>query len=515
MTSVSNIFNLFMNIIISSDPVYVSVVSVLVNDFWELDPNPDRKYLLNLTVSYTNVENCSYSAAFIQEDCFYDKKNEKHIAVLDMLMTRNIFSAVRSANVKSKFLKFDFDYADRLLKDYPCFENYNGKIKNFKNYKVMVKNTENSINLEKDGCDIRKRHIKEIFSKLVLTKSERLSKLNFNVENITQTNLNFKLLYFESPVLVYENLQNFIHSLSHFKLVDDQISNTSETIFIEDESTLTASKFLKHLKDLFDANFTSPNDEFVDEYETFVTIKALFNECCHHLISGLVSKRIFLPIENIYTIDFYIAWAYPFIETFTDSLRHDTDSSNPNMRSFLMLKTMQWFRKSLELFQRSVIDETFEVMCIDKYFSKLINKNIVTLEDYIEVEKIICDYYNMIVYIESRQSRINKTVKSDFVEPVFIDNYNYRIIKAIEISSSVFSKRVQIKAYGYEGEEIPIVEGIDFFKRAITRICVLSERLNEKNICEIEVLAFDGVYKKRFNVEQCLSDMYVQFYRKL
>lgn len=152
---------------------------------------------------------------------------------------------------------------------------------------------------------------------------------------------------------------------------------------------------------------------------------------------------------------------------------------------------------------------------IDKYFSTLINKNIVTLEDYIEVEKIICDYYNMIVYIESRQSRINKTVKSDFVELVSIDNYNYRIIKAIEISSSVFSKSVQIKAYGYEGEEIPIVEGIDFFKRAITRICVLSERLNEKNICEIEVLAFDGVYKKRFNVEQCLSDMYVQFYRKI
>ncbi|EOB13987.1 hypothetical protein NBO_44g0005, partial [Nosema bombycis CQ1] len=172
---------------------------------------------------------------------------------------------LKEPNSGEGFLKFKFSFTGNPIKTRQQFINYKGRKQDFISFKLPKKISENSndIVFKNDGTEIRMVHIKTIFEAFLWTEPLKLDKYMSIIEEKGSKELfektvkdeMFDLYYFKDYFECFKNLEIFIKSLRHFKLMEDDEFRlkTSEgagnTLITED--TMMVSLFMELLNEKF------------------------------------------------------------------------------------------------------------------------------------------------------------------------------------------------------------------------------------------------------------------------
>ncbi|EOB13995.1 hypothetical protein NBO_43g0001 [Nosema bombycis CQ1] len=202
-----------------------------------------------------------------------------------------------------------------------------------------------------------------------------------------------------------------------------------------------------------------------------------------------MSNGIFLPITDKYDPCFYLDKFYNEINTAIKDLKNTKEPTSCDLTFTNLFK----FSRSIEKLQEFYITEACESEFVQKHLSSVIGKDVASLEDYIEIEKILCDYYNVFTAI------INNNLL--YLKPFFNENYNCRIVKGIKIDFESPAKFGKMFAYRYDGKEVILKNDLDYFMDNSGDIFFLSDKIRAKNLYEIVVMSSDGKSRKRFEVD--------------
>jgi signal peptidase I len=149
----------------------------------------------------------------------------------------------------------------------------------------------------------------------------------------------------------------------------------------------------------------------------------------------------------------------------------------------------------------SIISNAWETLDVCEYFSDLIGSKITTVNDFIMVDKIICDFINMMRCVKE-----NEKYEVSPINPMITDNFEIQFINGIEIVFENSFEPGEIKAYNSEREDIKIIKNVDYFENKRNNgFCLTYEKILEKNIHEIEVISKSGDHKQSFKVKDNLK----------
>jgi hypothetical protein len=124
------------------------------------------------------------------------------------------------------------------------------------------------------------------------------------------------------------------------------------------------------------------------------------------------------------------------------------------------------------------------------------------LRNFAEIEKIVCDIFNMVKCL-SKIFNV-QCFKNDhlYTKPLYIDDYECRIIEGIDIKFAYSLNPGTIKAYDREGKEILLIQLYDYvFNLKFCSLFISFETIYKKNICEIEVISSKKEILERFKPE--------------
>jgi hypothetical protein len=143
---------------------------------------------------------------------------------------------------------------------------------------------------------------------------------------------------------------------------------------------------------------------------------------------------------------------------------------------------------------------------VNNHFAKMIDSSVRTLEDYIAVEKVVCDYHNMFVYIANLALK-NEDLSWEllpYFHPISDEKYNCKIVDGIEIKFEYPAKFGQINGIDEEENVTVLVKDIDYFIED-NKFYLIFEILEMKKIAEIEIITPINFLYKRFKVNKYLN----------
>lgn len=319
---------------------------------------------------------------------------------------------------------------------------------------------------------------------------------NFDKVLIDQ-NLNLQLLHFKSISSCLKSFKEFVNHLNCLKIKDD-----TGVVFCESDSIKSVGYSLKvsDLKYYLQDKFKRDYEENEDGKYQF--IENLFEDCCYDLINQLLSENIILPIKGKYDVKFYLDQFYNFIKEAIDDLLNDLDNNYYSFDVPYILWDYTWkVRKQTIKMYESIISNAWETLKVCEYFSDLIGRKITTVYDFIEVDKIICDFINMMRCVKE-----NEKYEVSPINPMITDNFKIQFINGIEIVFENSFEPGEIKAYNSEREDIKIIKNVDYFENKRNNgFCLPYEKILEKNIYEIEVISKSGDLNQSFKVKDNLK----------
>jgi hypothetical protein len=239
-------------------------------------------------------------------------------------------------------------------------------------------------------------------------------------------------------------------------------------------------------------------------------IESLFKQCCYEIAEKLSNHQIILPVNGIVTVEFYLDQFYEFIKKAIESSLKNIDSEYSEKVPVIFCAYFLVFKRDIKRMSKSVINDTWESLRIFRYFNELLGRKILNEEDYMEVDKAICDYFNIMRCINEAKNDQRRTSVINLANPMLKDIFECRLIKAFEITVENPVEFGTIKAIGLRGKEILIEESVDYFMRFYennrSSVLLPFENIRAKNIREIRIISDDGKYKKKLKVSKYLKD---------
>jgi hypothetical protein len=176
------------------------------------------------------------------------------------------------------------------------------------------------------------------------------------------------------------------------------------------------------------------------------------------------------------------------IQNIVESILRIHDITKPQSKDIIFQYQIKILDKKLKNLQDMVVKDLCEAKYFYHCFSKLLKRDIETLDDYKIIERILCDFNNMLVFLTNFN-----TIKSrlyfqfNHLKPLFIDDYSCRIIDGVVIKFDDSVYLESIKAFNCEDNEISIKEDIDYFTEKVDKsYFFVTEILKSKNINRIK-----------------------------
>lgn len=307
-----------------------------------------------------------------------------------------------------------------------------------------------------------------------------------------------------------ESFRAFVRFLNCLKLekYDFNLNSQETSINSNVNNKLNCSYLEQYLQSRFKNDYKEKRRSDLRIHISYQMIESLFKKCCTELTKELIFRNIILPVRNHFTVDYYLRMFYEFINNTIEFMLNDTDQNDLDDGN-IYSKYRLIFTKQVSNMYKTIINEIWNSLDLRKYFSELLGKEIIKLEDYIDVEKVICDYCNMMHCAFAIKNRIYDDSNLNINKPMLIDNFDTKIIRAIEITLKNPIDFGEIRAYDFAGKRILIMwRGFDFFV-GIQKNYVVSmtfEKIREKNINEIEIISADGQNSQTFIVSGYLND---------
>jgi hypothetical protein len=270
---------------------------------------------------------------------------------------------------------------------------------------------------------------------------------------------------------------------------------------------MKASEFVKRLLEKFDVT-TYSNKTCFDkpaEVEVRKYTDSLINKCVLYIKNQLLNKELMLLIVDTYKIDFYIEKFHSIISTAVKKVS-DVKRLRPEEEDKFLEEEFDMENGELKKLEMAALNHLCETDFIPNYFSKVLRKKIETLADYITIDKMACDFHNIIckiINIIALKENPQVDLKP-YYEPVN-DDCNYKIVEGFRIKLEKGVKLKQIKGFNDKGKIIKLNSEEHYVIDQNNSYNFVKKVLEMKNIHEIELLLFDNMRNfvvYRINVEK-------------
>jgi hypothetical protein len=228
-----------------------------------------------------------------------------------------------------------------------------------------------------------------------------------------------------------------------------------------------------------------------NELAETTSFKTLLNDCCLYLKEKIQNHDVLFPIHGKYNIKYFLDKIYVLICEAVESIKEQFASVSSEEKQNLFEKMFRILEDAIFKLQETSIKDYCHSKDFFNHFSSMLGVEITALDGIRNLEKIVCDYYNMFVYITNFKNRISDSldVSLPFSSPIFTDKYNYRLISGIEIKINDIDLYEGIKACDRNGSEIDLKENIDYFREGSNFIYCTLEVLRMKNVHSIKAIS--------------------------
>jgi hypothetical protein len=507
-------FVLFYLQIILNEQTFINIQNVYLveNNFWGIDQDfikTDSGFLYNVSIDLED-EGCIYGFDYTKKTCFYLKSTGFRYAFLAGKIADNINLFRQSPENNQHFIKIHFYFTDQPIQDRNHFNEYDGKKNVLVTYKLLERDSD-GIKLKSDGINIRMHHIKDIFAEFVYMK---LLKLNESIifldekrtKGLFEGDVDFNLHFFDNYSECLKNFKTFVSELNYFYLEKHYVERAVFTAMHSGKTTLKVSELKDFLVNKFNEEMEKTNNN-IEQNESIIFLKFLYKKHCDYFIKEMLKNNIFFPIGDKFNIEFYLLSIFEYILKSIKSRHRIFEASNSEKKKSILNKMLIIFDSYLERLGVTATKELCESAYVHNHFSGLLKKKIETLEDYVAIEKMVCDYHNMFVYITNLTRKVlNPFLKLlKYVSPIFIDNYHQKIVDAIEIIFRNDADFIEICGLDCESNKVILEKDTDYYLNNYGKFFCTIDNLKKKNIVESEIVSVVRKFGKKFKVVKYLK----------
>jgi hypothetical protein len=494
----------------TTDPFSIEEVLFLENNYWDENKKQiktDEGYLVYVEVFITEIKNKYQWKKLYPMHSFYDRGKNKYLSFLCSHDVESIISASKSHDDKHFAVFFYYCFTVFELNvpiDFKCLARLRSFVKYNENYKNINNQIGDIIKFEEFGPDSYLIYVKEklllFFCGKYLVLENFESVLDDNFEN---QHHEFKFYYFDSISSCLENYKAFVRFVNILKCSRED----SDTID-SDKNVFQISYLDKYFREKIKHDFKNKVDtvlltQFINEQ-----VDLLYQRCFDEIIDDLSTNDLFLPVRDSFTKEFYFDQFYKLIKKIIENMLEDVIKYYKDYIPGHNDSHFRRFKRDLYEFGSTIIDKYWESWKIIDYFTGLIGKEIKTVDDFIEVDKILCDFSNVMRFLEGlKKDQICDDPKW-YDKLMFIDNFHCQLVRGIEVSLENPVQFGGIKAFDSTGKKIKMERNFDYFVRVYMNKCKVSltfERIRERDIQEIEVISADKKYRQWFNVAEYLD----------
>ncbi|EOB14906.1 hypothetical protein NBO_12g0012 [Nosema bombycis CQ1] len=207
-----------------------------------------------------------------------------------------------------------------------------------------------------------------------------------------------------------------------------------------------------------------------------------------------------VPIKGDLTVKFYFDRFYILIKEVIDEVIRKIDPDSPGCAKNCYNLVKAFIKKVLKI-SKEFVAKSWEPLGAIDFFSKILNRKIENLDDYIEIDRIMCDFYNMVCCVSGIRDNLEDS-ELDFINPMLANNHEFRVSKGFEITSKSPYKLKEIKAYNSESYIFFLERDVDYFEKDLMNgfsARFSPEKLKEEKIHLIEVVTTEKKFHFHLN----------------
>jgi hypothetical protein len=494
----------------TTDPFSIEKVLFLENNFWNENRRQiktDEGYLVYVSVDLTEIEDNFRCKKLFPMHSFYDRGKKKYLSFLCVYHVERIISALKSYDDKQLRCRLKYCFSDFELNfpiDFRYLDMSHEPFDEKENFKIINNQVGDIIKFEEFGPDsylVRvKERLNDIFIRkyVILENFESVLDYNFECHNHES-----KLYYFDSISSCLKNFKAFVSFLNILKCSreDSDSINSNDNVF-------KISYLDYYLREKIKFDFRKKYDTDLKTQQTYEEVVSLYKRCFDKITKYLSTNILILPVRGSHTKEFYFDQFYKLIKKTIGARIEDLEELYKDHVPGYNDPYFERFASDLYNFGSTTKYESWELFKIVDYFKDLIGKEIKNLEDYIEVDKILCDFGNVMLFLDNLKRNLIRNTLLLYDKPMFIDDFDCQLVIGIEVSLESPVKFGGIKAFDSSGKKIKMERNFDYFVRVYMNKCRVSltfRRIRERDIQEIEVISANKKYRKRFNVIEYLD----------
>jgi hypothetical protein len=304
-----------------------------------------------------------------------------------------------------------------------------------------------------------------------------------------------------------EKFSKDFKNLPLFNQLNKELKQTNDEISDKHTKELLSNKSPEFINEYFKS--CAQNLELAKNAITKISVRLndFFKICCCFVKNQMIKNVVFSPLYGDHHINYYFEKIYSII--YEVVLSYEEKYFNTNFDHELVVEQMlKELDDNLKKFQGDLAEELCNSEYFKKCFSELFRRDISTLDDYIEVEKIVCDYNKMFAFISNVARRIEDQSCDllSYYRPNPEKNLDSKIVSGIEIVFNNQIKFKEIKAFDDEGKKISMMKNGKFPIDRIETLYFTTDVIKKLNIKELEISFPDDRPSKKIKVNDFLTE---------
>ncbi|EOB12857.1 hypothetical protein NBO_354g0001 [Nosema bombycis CQ1] len=397
---------LLSNVYSTTEYVLIDTAYLVEHNFWiatEKSPDVNKKNFFVLRIKIEDIDEYTFDFNWLTKLYYHDEKEKLVYSIVSKEDYRRFSNLLQSSKKDKEYLRFEYYYIEKSYKQARLSSIGKGDTAWYKNFKILESREGNVIEMCNDQpINTLMHHVEERFRNLsanglISLNNKFIKEWNGDFEK----NPDFDLYYFKNYSDCLKDLKEFINNLNCLTFINDKSDSATVTSSDDDSHKETnivkSSSLIEFLNRKFDEDSEVNNME-LNEKEN---LKLFFIATYETAKRELLNKNMILPLGGQYTIDYYLKELYDLIienarktqETCISLIREQIDPTNS-----LFIITEHLDAK----YKKITLQDIYDHENILKHFSDYLKKKISTVEDYVEVEKVVCDFYNMIKYLSKK-----------------------------------------------------------------------------------------------------------------
>jgi hypothetical protein len=450
---------------------------------------PDTNYHLTYTEQYYLILEKDLADDF--DHFFYEPAECKGLLEVKYLFTDKLIGNAYRKNLSMYDQKLD--YMTYLIKEKSSERN-------------------NKISMISDGIDVRNTHIKYLLFNLCSLQLQKFDQYVTKIEGnrpgdgLTWFKMDAKytIYYFKDYYSCFENIKKFIGDLRYLNFVGGSyLESVAKNLPGTSDSTkvIKIANFIRTFREEIEQKKNWCEDSKADS-ECEYSIKKILDKCFDILVKNFETNNLFFPVGGKYNLQFYYGKLQEIVCKRIINLVDDYFNEDFVGKENALRNLEDKLRRQIHHLSLTAFYDLFKTDYIFKHFANVYGQNFKTQEDYVCLDKILCDYFSTFLFIFHSVYPDHPVC---YIPPVFVNDFDYNLVSCIEIDEECLHRNKHIMALDDNGYEVKLYEDVHYFVKGLKRYYSY-DVIKRMNIYEFDLASYDINSSKRLKVYDFLNN---------